>query len=242
MGQPNTRFQPVKRVLGGNYTLIAGNPDDNGHDLAQNELGNQEFIPLNVNDDAFKPNDDYEVPLTFVVAHLEHKVTWKNVWRVPWGNIKRLLGKVNNAPLEWLGNAARQTVLFTGAEIHEQPMRHTGGGKLYTVTYTFSERHIRLRLPRVIGDDPREGNVILGWNHVYRPKDSVWVTAVLNANRELLYREDNFLLLFRHDVNPPIATVLRLDTRGNSTNPLRPHAHNYVELVASAPPPAMLIG
>ena len=211
----------------------------------ENDTGNwlkRDLIP-----DLLENNDEFEVPLATVIAHLEHKIIWKNVWSIPHGNIKRLLGKINDVNIPWLGNAAEETVLFTGAEIEEQPNRTLAGGKLHTVTYTFSERHIRIGVE--LGSSGQFNTVILGWNHVYRPGSKSWATVVIDkVKQELLYKPDDFTLLFKHDLRTHFPDILRLSAigfdsgtsqpiTGNGTNsPLRPEAHGYDPSNFGAPP------
>lgn len=229
IGQQATRFVPVPSS---GFTLIEASPDD--FDQVNNPA-NWRFVDI-VPADITQPNADFDCPLTMVIANTEYSVVWPDVWDPPWMNIKQVLGKINDAPLPWLNNAAQETVLFLGASAKQQPGTTYEGERLWTLEYKFVEKRIMLLTTYQQG----LRWLILTWNHFWRPRPDPKLPAdqqkgnfaflVLNATGEPLYKTLDFMrYLFKRDRQGP-GNMPKLQLRHNTERgmvPANPHPVGY---------------
>lgn len=117
--------------------------------------------------------NEEDVTAAKIIPSIEHSITWNRVLNsaIPWDAIKANIGKVNDGDLDnaYFPSVTDETLLYLGAELNFT--FSTDGSQVWTLEHRFQERRVK------------SGADVFGWNHFWRPSDSLW--------KKLLNKDDN---------------------------------------------------
>ena len=125
-----------------------------------------------------EPPEDPNIPAGKLEAQTEWTISYP---KFPWQilgdvmlNVRQCLGHVNSVIMPILGNAAAETILFSGLSVRRQLMAGADGFESGAqVTLKLTEKNVK-------NDDSSEE---LGHNHFYRPEKGEYQLLLINGNR-----------------------------------------------------------
>lgn len=120
-----------------------------------------------------------------LIPTVEYNITLHNYLYLPIQTITKNLGKVNSTANQLIGHEAPETLLFIGASAN-RTITWQGTG-LWQMSLRFSEKAIK---------HTQSGTAsTYGWNHFWRPEQSIY-EKVVDANNNLIFPTTDLSKLF----------------------------------------------